>query len=529
MKKFHAYPVLITQQDLPHDLFEYDLSPIVEFDQLRVVSSQTGTILHDEPFNPNVFLRFPMEWGEVTCYYFLKGNVVSSYRHDLHGNTSLQALSGDSQEEATYKRLKAAVQVKMDKIEGSSNESNYLTDLIKRCVIDVDARQAICSRIRNIVVKEGAQMDKVEDYVYRLYSELYGLGVIQALDDDEEVGEIMVNATEFPHFQCTIYYIKRHEKILYPEKIETLHELRRIFLNCIAFENKELNSVDNAIIEANRPNKDRVNILIPNATEGWTLNIRKFGCFVPDKENMMASGTVNDFIDDLFEVLVKGKANIGIGGPMGTGKTTMINYMLTYTPKDERKMVIASVAETDVDRVLKGHDVIIGKVDEEKGFTFGRLLKASLRTTSDRVIIPESRGEEFKDLYEANVKTKGNMFTAHANDDKGFIEMCVDMYMSHPSVSNESSLSIRNKLTNGIDIVVMMTKVGRNIRIKSISEILTNEQGEYAGLAQLYRFERDPENPDIGQYRRTEHRLSDALKNRLNEIGGVPYSRMKDL
>lgn len=240
---------------------------------------------------------------------------------------------------------------------------------------------------------------------------------------------------------------------------------------------------------------------------------------------MKAVGTIDDFIDDLFEVLVKGKANIGIGGPMGTGKTTMINYMLTYTPPSERKMVIASVSETDVERVLKGHDIIIGKVDEEKGFTFAKLLKASLRTTSDRVIIPESRGEEFKELYEANLKTKGNMFTAHAIDAKGFMEACVDMYLSNPNVSGETAENIRNKLVNGIDIIIMMRLVGNKIRIKSISEVTSDEEGHFDKIVPLYEFVFDPENPLEGHYQRTEYRLSNKFKTRLNEMG-IPFSKL---
>ena len=69
---------------------------------------------------------------------------------------------------------------------------------------------------------------------------------------------------------------------------------------------------------------------------------------------MKKFGTVDDYIDKLMNVVVKGKANIGIGGEMGTGKTSFINYLLTYTEPLERKVVIASVSETDVERVLKG-------------------------------------------------------------------------------------------------------------------------------------------------------------------------------
>ena len=170
-----------------------------------------------------------------------------------------------------------------------------------------------------------------------------------------------------------------------------LKELENVFRKVVEFSKKELNSTDNAEIEAVRPNRDRVQIIIPDASENWSLNIRKFNNFVPNMEMMRKSGTIDDYNDRLFSVLVRGLANIGIGGFMGTGKTTLINFLLTYTDPITRKVVIASVNETDIDRVLKGHDVIVLNVDEEKGFSFENHLKASLRSTADRIVVPESR------------------------------------------------------------------------------------------------------------------------------------------
>lgn len=111
------------------------------------------------------------------------------------------------------------------------------------------------------------------------------------------------------------------------------------------------------------------------------------------------------------------------------------------------------------------------------------------------------------------------MFTAHATDAPGFMEMCVDMYMSNPNVVGENSEAIRNKLTKGLDIIIMMRQTGGKIRIKSISEVLTDEEGKYAGLSDLYYWDFNPETPEIGEYVRSDKRLSSQFKARLNEMG----------
>lgn len=434
-----------------------------------------------------------------------------------------------TEEELKYEEIKKRLQEVMERPEGTPVEVEKHTELLKETTVHEGARKYVLSKIRKYLATWNVvKRQELESYAYKLYADLYGMGALQELDDDDEVGEIMVNAVTFPEFSCDVYYIKNGVKYKSDKTFSNLNELEKVFDRVIYFSKKERNNVENAIIEAIRPNRDRVNMVTPFASDNWLLNIRKFTNFIPNLDMMKKSGTVDDFVDRLMDVLVRGKANIGIGGAMGTGKTTFINFLLTYTDPIERKVVIASVAETDVDRVLKGHDVGVFNVDEERGFTFDKLLRTSLRTTADRVIIPESRGSEFKQLYEANLKTRGNMFTAHALDDESFMEMCVDMYMSSPDSGSESSTHIKNKLTKGIDVVLVMRKVGDKIRIKSISEILVNEKGEYAGMNPLYVWTFDPENPLDGAYARTENRLSKRLKTLLNE-NGVMMSEMQDL
>lgn len=434
-----------------------------------------------------------------------------------------------TEDEKVYQEIKERLQQVMERPEGTPTEVEKHTELLKETTVQDGARRYVLSKIRKYLATWNVvKRQELEDYAYKLYADLYGMGALQELDDDEDIGEIMVNAVTFPEFSCDVYFIKRGIKYKSDKTFANLSELQKVFDRVIYFSKKERNNVENAIIEAVRPNRDRVNMVTPFASDNWLLNIRKFTNFIPNLEMMKKSGTVDPFIDRLMDVLVRGKANIGIGGAMGTGKTTFINFALTYTPPIERKVVIASVAETDIERVLKGHDVGVFNVDEERGFTFDKLLRTSLRTTADRVIIPESRGGEFKQLYEANLKTRGNMFTAHALDDESFMEMCVDMYMSSPDAGNESSENIKNKLTKGIDVVLIMRKVGDSIRIKSISEVLVDENGKYAGMNLLYYWWFDPEKPLEGHYERTDNLMSKRLKSSLNE-NGITMNEMLDL
>lgn len=426
-----------------------------------------------------------------------------------------------------YTEIMNAVKEDMDDPQGTPKEVEHHTLMLNKATMSDKARAYVENKIKQIISRwSGLSESTINEYTNKIYANFYGMGILQELDDNDDVGEILVNGFIYPYFHCDVYYYLKGEKIKYDKTFESLDDLLNVYSRAIAFSKKELNNVENALIEATRANRDRVNIIIPDAAESYVLNIRKFGNFVPNLNSMKEYGTVDSFIDRLMNVFVKGKANIGIGGEMGTGKTTFINYLLTYTQPLERKVVIASASETDVERVLKGHDVVILNVDETKGFTFSKLIRASLRTTASRVIIPESRGDEFKQVYEANLKTKGNMFTAHALADYEFLDMCVDMY--NGDNSNFDMDNIKNKIAKSVDIIIIMRKVGNNIRIKSISEVVFDEKKNFKEMNLLYYWESDPEDVTKGQYKATGNKITPNFKTRLNEYG-VPMSDMIDL
>lgn len=490
-------------------------------DQTRYVSvEKSSKILYEIDFADGPFIMVPADMEIVDVVFRNETRApLKSFTLDLRRHAKIETRSERSEEQYNY--IRGIVSQEMDEPSGTEFERSEHTRLLRDATSSKKAEAYVKSRITNIILNHfNLKQDRLEELVYRLYGDLYGLGVLQVLDDDPEMGEIMVNAFEYPEFHCDVYYIKNGIKHKYDKTFDSIEELQRAFNNTIRFEGLELNKYENPRIEANRPNGDRVNIIIPDASDNWLMNIRKFTNFTPNLESMKRAGTIDDFTDSIFDILVRGKANIGIGGEMGTGKTTLINFLLTYTEPIERKVVIASVSEMDTNRVLKGHDVAIFNVNDKRNLGFDELLRTSLRTTADRVIIPESRGGEFKELYEANLKTKGNMFTAHAMDDEAFMDVVVDMYMSSDDVNaSETTEFIKDKITKAIDIVVIMAKVGGKIRIKSLSEVSQTEDGKYGGMNRLYEFVADPENPTTGRYVRRDNRLTEGIKTRLNGYG----------
>ena len=517
----YTQSIIITKNDEIKDVREINFSSKEDFVIIEISSSNkvlfksslgSGAIKVEENYLP-ILIKFLNKEGKILD----TGNIEPN-----------KDTNNLSEEELLFMKYETFIKAKMDVPLGSKDEIRLHSAMLQRANFDENAKTYILSKIKQHLINEksfGLSEEQIKPVAEKIFSNVYGMGILEELDKDETVGEIMVTASVFPEFKSEIYYIRNNEKFLYDKSFKNLDEVKTIFGRAISFENKEINYAENALIESTRENKDRVTVIMPEASENYSLNIRKFSNFIPDMENMKRSGTINDELYELLGLLVRGKANIGIGGEMGTGKTTLINYLLSYTDRSERKVVIASVVETDIGRVLKGHDIVLLKVDEKKDFTFEKLMSASLRTTASRVIVPESRGKEFRQIYEANLKTKGNMFTAHALNDESFLDMCVDMYMSS-GIGNENSEYAKNKLSKSIDIVVIMGKFGNKIRIKSISELILDEKNNYSHMSKLYEWVINPENPSEGYYTKRNN-FSKNLIRSLN-INGVPISKFKN-
>ena len=515
---FNPNLIIIKDKDTILGIHKIKFDYTKENYELEIISKSKKTVFKGRLDNTK-FIELDVSLEFVNINYYKLGKDKAFFKEEVDlKNINPYSLNGKTDLEQLIEK----VQHFMDNPEGNIEEIEYHTLMIKKSSYDKKARKYVEEKIRQILLKENVlKTEDVDKLAKDIYADLYGMGILQELDDDLDVSEIMVNAYPYPKFRCDIYYVKTNEKKKrYHKTFNNLDDMLNIFARAISFSKKELNNLENATIETTRANGDRISVIIPEASESYILNIRKFSNFIPSRENMLKVGTINEDIDNLMKVLVKGKANIGIGGEMATGKTTFINYLLTHTDPIERKAIISNVKEINSNRVLDGHDIVFLNVDDEKEFTFEKQMRTALRTTADRIIVPEARGKEFKQVYEANLKTKGNLFTAHATSDEAFLDACVDMYVE----DSTSDISfVRNKIAKSIDIILIMKKINNKIRIKSISEILFNKNNEFIGLNLLYYW--DFENK---KYRRTDNKLSEGIKKRFFEEG-VPKDIMKNI
>ena len=307
-------------------------------------------------------------------------------------------------------------------------------------------------------------------------------GVLQELMDDEEVTEILVNGPN------RIFYEKSGELHLFPGAFSGEGELSDLIQAICAGGNRMVNEAS-PIVDTRLPDGSRVNIVLhPVSLDGAAISIRRFSREPMNMEKLLAYQSLTEEIALFLEKLVKAGYNIFVSGGTGCGKTTFLNALSEYIPRDERVVTIEDSAELQ----LNGIQNLVRLESREAGIhgvsSIGirDLIKAALRMRPSRLIVGECRVAEAIDLLSANnTGHSGSFGTGHANsayDMIGRLETMVLMGMDLPIPA------IRRQIASGIDCFVHLGRLrDKSRKVLEITELAGVVEDEIQ-LNVLYRF-----------------------------------------
>ena len=257
-------------------------------------------------------------------------------------------------------------------------------------------------RVNYIPLKDKVRLSQ------ELFDSIRKLDVLQELIDNSDVTEIMVNGYETIFVEIN-GQIKRWEKqFTSQEKLDDVIQQIAGRCNRVVNENKP-------IVDARLENGARVNVVISPATlNGPILTIRRFPDVPITMERLIELGSLTSEAADLLKKLVAARYSIFIGGGTSAGKTTFLNALSNYIPKNERIITIEDNAELQI----QGVDNLVrleskeANMDSNREITIRELIKTALRMRPDRIIIGEVRSEEAIDLLQAwNTGHKGSLGT----------------------------------------------------------------------------------------------------------------------
>ena len=342
-------------------------------------------------------------------------------------------------------------------------------EVIKACIIADPRADMITARQRGAMLHE-------------LFNRIRRLDVLQDLLDDDTVTEIMVNGTDE-------IFVEREGRLTGTGiRFESKERLVDIIGKIASGVNRTIN-LSSPILDARLPaDGSRINaVLDPVAINGPSLTIRRFPRNPIDARMLVASGSITEPVLEFLKMLVMSGYNILISGSTGCGKTTFLNIMSSFIPKDERVVTIEDSAEL---RIMGIRNLV--RLETRSATSGGReitirdLIKTALRMRPDRIVVGEVRGEEAIDMLQAfNVGQDGSLSTIHANSAGDAISRLETMVMLSTDIPIEA---LRRQIASGVDIIVHLGRLRDKSRhVLEIMEV-TGMSGSEVKLNTLYRF-----------------------------------------
>ena len=380
---------------------------------------------------------------------------------------------------------------------------------LTRNVTDEEIRETIADIVAEESRRQYLTLTEKKELMEGVFNSMRGLDVLQPLVDDPSITEIMINGPHNVFIEQNGRLFKKNVSFGSNEKLEN------VILNIVSKVNRTVNEA-NPIVDARLLDGSRVNVVLPPiALDGPTVTIRKFPEDPMTMEKLIGYGSLTPEAAEVLERMVRAKYNIFISGGTGSGKTTFLNALSNYIPKDERVITIEDSAELQIEGVenLVRLETRNANMEGKGEVTIRDLIRSSLRMRPERIIVGEVRGAEALDMLQAmNTGHDGSLSTGHSNSTKDMLSRLETMVISGNSIPIDA---IRQQIASALDIIIQLSRLrDKSRRTLEITEVVGYEKGEIV-LNPLYRFVERGEDENgriIGGLERTDRPLVNRYK-----------------
>ena len=345
---------------------------------------------------------------------------------------------------------------------------------IWRCIDEVVVQ---FSKIEYLPLPKRSQVRK------GVFDSLRRLDILQELLEDDELTEIMVKGCEdiFVERQGNIEKLDRH--FISQERLSDVIQLM------VAKVNRRVNEAS-PIVDSRLEDGSRVNVVLnPVAINGPIITIRKFPKNPITMEMLVLWETISEEAAAMLKDMVAAGYNIMVCGGTGSGKTTFLNAMSDFIPKEERIITVEDSAELQIKGVanLVKLETRTGTTEGEHSISIRDLIRTSLRMRPDRIIVGEVRGEEAVDLLQSmNTGHDGAMSSGHSNSPLDMLRRLETMVLMGLDMPIQA---IRGQITSALDIVIHLGRMrDKSRRVLEIAEVLPLKNNNYQ-LNRIFWFE----------------------------------------
>ena len=357
--------------------------------------------------------------------------------------------------------------------------SSYVEELIDQIISDYNLRLSPESK-RKIV--------------YIIKRDTAGYGKIDALTRDPYIEDISCDGSQIPIFIYHRDYGSMRTNIVFKDEEELSSFVIKLAQKCGKYV-----SIAEPMLDGTLPDGSRVQATLGTevTARGSTFTIRKFRAIPFSPLELVKLGTLSPEMLVFLWFAVENGANGIFAGGTGSGKTTTLNAMALFIPREAKIVSIEETREINlphpnwipgVTRSGFGEvvaDKVIGEIDMYD------LLKAALRQRPEYIIVGEIRGREAYVLFQAMATGHTTYSTMHADSPQSLIHRLESKPMNVPRIMIQSLdficfhsiVRMKNKRVRKITRVIEIIDIDPLTK-----EIITNEVFSWDPVTDTFRY-----------------------------------------
>ncbi|WP_213813892.1 CpaF family protein [Glaciihabitans sp. dw_435] len=244
---------------------------------------------------------------------------------------------------------------------------------------------------------------------HQILATLTGFGKLQPYFDDPDIEEIWINAPD------KIFVARDGVPQLTDLELSDI-EVRDLVERMLQSSGRRVD-LSSPFVDSSLPDGSRLHVVIPDITlRHFAVNIRKFSRRIRTLQQLVELDSLSWQAAEFLRMCVLSGQNILVSGATQSGKTTLLNALLSVARASERIVTVEETFELD----LTATDVVAMQcrapsLEGTGEITLRRLIKEALRMRPDRLIVGEVREAESLDLLIALNSGLPGMCSIHAN------------------------------------------------------------------------------------------------------------------
>ena len=345
-----------------------------------------------------------------------------------------------------------------DSPDDESGYDDLIEELLEEATYISDGETNFYDRVKQFwnLGKIEVNQDTYNAIRYRLNRDIVGFGPLEPIMRDSQNEDIHVIG---PH-EC---HVDHGTFGMMPTTVDfgTLEEFDSWLRNMGERIGDPVSDSD-PIVDSTLPDGSRVNIIYSDdvSIKGPSMTIRQGG-EVPLSINQITHwNTLSPELSAYLWLCLENEQTVFVVGETASGKTTTLNAILSYIPRDSKIYTAEDTAE-----VLPPHDtwqqLMTREGEEGSEVDMFDLVAAALRSRPDYIIVGEVRGAEGRMAFQAAQTGHPVMLTFHASD----IVSMIQRFTSEPINVPETFMDVadvalfQNRVKQGDDVLRRVTSV----------------------------------------------------------------------